>query len=147
MYSDCKWNFFTKKNGDLSQLIERHRKCGHEINASRVFYWTIQAVQGLQALHAHQIIHRDLRPANMFLSGQYTIIKLGCLGMNKSIPDIKYTSPYQSPEQAKGECYSYNTDIWSLGCVLYELQYLKPASNVEISLQFENSVLSGLTKK
>ena len=93
----------------------------------------------------------------MFLSKNDTI-KLGDLGIAKNLDEYGKNSnigtpSFKSPELFKGEKYSYNTDIWSLGCVVYELIFLKAAFSAADSkrdpnsLDFKDSILTNLTKK
>lgn len=121
----------------------------------------MQATQGLKKLHENRIIHRDIKPANIFLTADDKI-KLGDLGISKNISQFENNTDtftligsrlYMSPEMLKGDYYSFNADIWSLGCVVYELLFLKTpflASNDERntdSLDFNDSILTAPTKK
>lgn len=162
-YFNKKNNFL--KNGDLEQLIKQHKQSSQIINPSRIFKWTIQAAQGLEELHSKKIIHRDVKPANIFLSKDDKI-KLGDLGIAKSLDEysVKLQSYsgefsivggplYMSPEIIKGQSYSFNTDVWSLGCIVFELLFLTPAftalnieRNVE-KLDFQESLMTTITKK
>merc|ERR1711976_986593 len=94
---------------------------------------------GLNALHNKNIVHRDLKCANMFLSEDLTNIILGDLNVSKIAKNqLVYTQTgtpyYASPEVWRDEPYDLKSDIWSLGCVLYEVCALKPpftANNME----------------
>ncbi len=95
--------------------------------------------EGLAAAHAKNIIHRDLKPENIFLtnSGQVKILDFGIARVKRTIsPDaetlttsiettkhgvVMGTLGYMSPEQVKGEAAEAPSDIFSLGCVLYEM--------------------------
>lgn len=75
------------------------------------------------------IIHRDLKGANIFLTENGNAIKLGDLNVSK-VAKSNYvktqtgTPYYVAPEIWKGEQYNNKCDIWSLGCVVYELASL-----------------------
>ena len=80
-------------------------------------------------LHSNSILHRDLKSANVFLSGG--IYKLGDLNVSKvSKERMVYTQTgtpyYSSPEVWNDKPYDYKSDIWSLGCIVYELCSLRP---------------------
>ena len=98
-----------------------------------------QIAEALEAAHEKDIIHRDLKPSNVMLTskdqakvldfGLGRVLAKGVLasGVNtETTPDetgtgvVMGTAPYMSPEQARGEEVDHRTDIWSLGCVLYE---------------------------
>lgn len=89
-----------------------------------------QICNGVQALHCNNIIHRDLKPSNIFLTKKNgtTIAKIGDFGVSKFVTnqgDLTKTfigTPYYlAPEIFKGLAYNFSCDIWSLGCVVYEL--------------------------
>ena len=90
----------------------------------------MQMVKGLKALHARKTLHRDLKSANVFLYKDGTV-KLGDLNVSKvAKKGLLYTQTgtpyYASPEVWKDQPYDARSDIWSLGCVLYEAAILKP---------------------
>jgi tetratricopeptide (TPR) repeat protein len=88
-----------------------------------------QVADGLACAHAHDIIHRDITPANLMVtsSGDVKILDFGLARLSSATRITRYgvvvgTCPYMSPEQTRGEDdVNARTDIWSLGVVLYEL--------------------------
>ena len=87
-------------------------------------------VMGLQCLHKHKIIHRDIKSANVFLT-QDGIVKMGDLNVSKiakmgNLQTQTGTPYYASPEVWQDKPYDKRSDIWSLGCVLYEITTLNP---------------------
>lgn len=95
-------------------------------------------MNGLKTFHERKILHRDLKCANIFIAknGDY---KLGDLNVSKvAKKGLVYTQTgtpyYASPEVWRDEPYNSSSDIWSLGCIIYELAALKPpfrAQNME----------------
>jgi predicted Ser/Thr protein kinase len=86
-----------------------------------------KVARALQAAHAHHIVHRDIKPANIMLThaGQPKIMDFGIAKASASqltvAGQVFGTPAYMSPEQASGEEVDGRSDIFSLGCVFYEL--------------------------
>ncbi len=87
----------------------------------------------LNYLHERKILHRDVKTQNIFLV-RNGLVKLGDFGISKALTGEQDwamtgigTPQYLSPEICKMQKYSFKSDVWGLGCVLYELCALKPA--------------------
>lgn len=92
---------------------------------NKVWYFFIQTCLGIQYLHARRILHRDLKTINLFLTKKGKL-KIGDLGVAKEVKEghtqtIVGTPYYLSPELCEEKPYNNKSDIWSLGCILYEL--------------------------
>ncbi|XP_065216741.1 serine/threonine-protein kinase Nek7-like isoform X2 [Planococcus citri] len=119
-------------NGDLSHFIADHIKNTRLIPESTIWKFIIQLSSAIDFMHANRIIHRDLKPANILLSKDGDI-KICDFGLGKCFVegDRLYStsalgSPYyMSPERLLREKYYFNSDIWSLGCIIYELAALQ----------------------
>ena len=92
--------------------------------------------EGLATAHSHGVIHRDLKPGNIFLtsSGQVKVLDFGLARItNSEVPQgatvpylteigrVMGTAGYMSPEQVRGDIPDSRGDVFSLGCVLYEM--------------------------
>lgn len=120
--------------GDLYHKISECKKQRALIPERLVWRYLIQMVRGLKHLHAMKIVHRDLKSANLFLSEDLKQIKLGDLNVSKVAKGrLVYTQTgtpyYASPEVWRDEPYDAKSDIWSLGCVVYEMCNRAPPFN------------------
>lgn len=117
-------------DGDFETKIQKHIKNKTNFPENQIWSYLIQMIQGLKALHDIKIMHRDLKSANVFLNSKGEL-KLGDLNVSKVVKmGMLYTQTgtpyYASPEVWADKPYSYKSDLWSLGCVLYELCALRP---------------------
>jgi tRNA A-37 threonylcarbamoyl transferase component Bud32 len=100
-----------------------------------------QIAESLSEAHEHGIFHRDLKPDNIFIEtvGVTTVIKVLDFGIAGGIDAMKLTRAgevfgtpqYMSPEQCNGTDLDHRTDIYSLGCILYEMLEGKPPFSAE----------------
>ena len=111
--------------------------------------WFVQMSLALSYLHSKKILHRDLKPANIFLSEGKRVIKLGDFGVTKvlsnTLPMAKTkigTPYYMAPELLLGDAYNYKADVWSLGCVLYELAALAVPFQAQKMTQLQKRIVS-----
>jgi NIMA (never in mitosis gene a)-related kinase 1/4/5 len=116
--------------GDLLGKIGDLKKKGAHLEEKEVWQYFVQIARGLKALHDLKICHRDIKCANVFLTKE-GIIKLGDLNVSKvakkgMLHTQTGTPYYASPEVWKDKPYDSKSDIWSLGCVLYEMAALVP---------------------
>ena len=137
--------------GDLYQKIVEHKKTAMFFDESDIWRIFIQMVKGLKALHDLKILHRDLKSANVFLLSDGTA-KLGDLNVSKvARRGLGYTQTgtpyYASPEVWKDQPYDNKSDIWSLGCVLYEMITLRPPFRAQNMEGLYNKVIKGQFNK
>ena len=124
----------------VEELLEgetlRARLRAGPLNSRRAIDYGIQIARGLAAAHEKGIIHRDLKPENIFITndGRVKILDFGLAKLTSKSNDadtatlhktepgrVMGTAGYMSPEQVRGEKIDARSDIFSFGCVLYEM--------------------------
>ena len=118
------------EDGDISGKIKELQMKREQFSEETIWNWIIQMLEGIKYLHSNKIIHRDLKCANIFLTKK-GIIKIGDLNVSKvsesGFAKTQTGTPYYcAPEIWKDEKYDYKCDIWSIGCIIYELCSLVP---------------------
>lgn len=113
--------------GDLSLLVKALKGRNEYLEQECICLWLVQIVTAVLHLHSIKILHRDIKSSNIYLTAE-GVIKLGDLGIVKVLDHtqdvastIVGTPYYMSPEICQNSPYTYQSDIWSLGVVLYEL--------------------------
>jgi serine/threonine protein kinase/Tfp pilus assembly protein PilF len=128
----------------VMELLEgetlRSRINGSQISWQKSVEISIQIAEGLAAAHSKGVVHRDLKPENILFTSHDSvkIIDFGLARMKSDLPGEELTGlttvsratesgvvmgtvPYMSPEQVRGERINEQTDIFSFGCILYEM--------------------------
>lgn len=134
-------------SGDLYQRITHFQRKGCYMSEKFIWNTLIHVTQGLAVLHELSILHRDLKSANVFLNSDGSA-KLGDMNVSKvAKAGMLYTQTgtpyYASPEVWNDEPYDFKSDIWSLGCVIYEMAALKPPFRAEDMQGLFKRVMAG----
>lgn len=118
------------EGGDLQKKIKDQN--GAFFTEKQILDWFTQMCLAIKHVHDRKIIHRDLKSPNVFLTKDNTV-KLGDFGIAKILSHTKEkaktvvgTPYYLSPEIIEGREYTFKTDLWSLGVILYEMCALTP---------------------
>jgi len=142
---------------------------GKPLPLSEVLEFAIQISDGLEAAHTRGIVHRDVKPSNIFITanGQIKILDFGLAKLQNSEIEEEYTQAdergssmpgnayatltrtgatigtagYMSPEQIRGEKLDSRTDLFSFGLVLYEMSAGRRAFTGDTALVLENAIL------
>uniref|UniRef100_UPI00398E9B1C serine/threonine-protein kinase Nek5-like isoform X2 n=1 Tax=Pristiophorus japonicus TaxID=55135 RepID=UPI00398E9B1C len=115
--------------GDLMHRVNLQH--GVWFEEEQVLDWFVQICLGLKHIHDRKILHRDIKTQNIFLCNKGVTVKLGDFGIARVLNNTMElahtcigTPFYLSPEICENQPYNNKSDIWSLGCVLYELSTL-----------------------
>uniref|UniRef100_A0A0K0E9M5 non-specific serine/threonine protein kinase n=1 Tax=Strongyloides stercoralis TaxID=6248 RepID=A0A0K0E9M5_STRER len=116
--------------GNLGQFLLMQEEY---LNEDIIWFIFTQIVDGVSYLHQNSILHRDLKTANIFLT-KTNDVKIGDFGISKIMGTntkmdgantVIGTPYYISPEMCEGKNYNESTDIWAMGCILYEMACLQ----------------------
>lgn len=115
--------------GDLRSHLRAVSARNH-LSEETIWFWFVQLSLALHHMHSHKVLHRDIKTANVFLSNEGFLV-LGDLGIARELGTeasgdalavtVIGTPLYMAPEMFEGKAYTFSSDIWALGCVLYEL--------------------------
>ena len=114
----------------LTSIISGNKTVG----LNDILYIGSQVANGLKEAHKHGLVHRDIKPGNIMITpdGKVKVTDFGIVSLQNEESDITKTgavlgtASYISPEQAQGKPVSFESDLYSLGTVLYELIAGKP---------------------
>ena len=137
--------------GDLFQVITERKKTKNYFDEQEIWKTFVQLLKGLKSLHDLNILHRDIKSANVFLF-EGGICKLGDLNVSKvARKGLGYTQTgtpyYASPEVWEEQPYDSKSDVWSLGCVIYEMATLRPPFQAQSMEELYKKVMRGIYPK
>ena len=122
--------------GDLSQFINKNKKTRYLLKEDLIWSIFLKITIGLATLHKSKILHRDLKTLNIFMTHNLDI-KIGDFGVAKILTKSGFaktiigTPYYLSPELCEEKPYNDKSDVWALGCILYELTTYKHPFNAK----------------
>ena len=121
-------------DGDLFTKIKKMKQEQTFFEEKKIWDLAIRLIQGLKSLHDKNIMHRDLKSENIFLFKKNSQCKIGDMNVSKVLKEKLLrtqtgTPYYASPEVWMNKPYSFKSDLWSIGCVIFEMCELKPPFN------------------
>jgi len=144
------------ERGDLRHLIKRAKASRTFVHEQRIWKYFAQILSALKTCHRRRekgalkpILHRDIKPANVFLDRKDNA-KLGDFGLARTLESMSkfaYTNVgtpfYMSPEQTNSKKYDERSDIWAVGCMMYELAALRPPFHASNQLALAMKINAG----
>ena len=137
-------------DGDLESKIKNTAQKKLKFKESTIWSILIQILKGMNYIHNNNIIHRDLKSANIFLMknglvkiGDLNVSKIAKMGLAKTQTGTPY---YSSPEIWHENSYNNKTDIWSIGCIIYEMCALTPPFHGTSLINLYNNIKKGVYK-
>uniref|UniRef100_K1RCF7 non-specific serine/threonine protein kinase n=1 Tax=Magallana gigas TaxID=29159 RepID=K1RCF7_MAGGI len=135
-------------HGDLEQYLKSRK--GKSLEEQRIVEWFRQICSALEYLHGRNVLHRDIKTQNIFLTGTEMTAKLGDLGLAKVLESSFQKaltfcgSPYyMSPEILACKAYDSKSDIWAMGVCMYEMATLKRPFNAHRMQQLVFEIVHG----
>ena len=136
------------EQGDLGRLLNIKKNLVKILNEDIVWKYFIQISLGIVYLHSKKILHRDIKTMNIFLT-KNNDVRIGDLGVAKVLAGTLFaktcigTPYYLSPEICEELPYNEKSDIWALGCILYELTTFKHPFNANNQAALVLKILKG----
>ncbi len=140
------------EGGDMRTFLQKCKKENNYLTEDVIWKMFTQLVLALNECHNHKlgkILHRDIKPANIFFDNENNV-KLGDFGLSRMMESQSVlaqthvgTPYYMSPEQIGEQGYNEKSDIWSAGCILYQLAALKPAFEAKNHLALAMKIKEG----
>ncbi|XP_063839492.1 serine/threonine-protein kinase nekl-2-like isoform X2 [Ostrinia nubilalis] len=135
-------NLSIVKDIELNGKIQDHKQ--------EILFYFSQVLLGVNYIHNLNIIHRDLKAENILLTGKNgLLVKIGDFGISKMLASAKKTSTvigtpyYLAPELCESKPYDTKSDIWALGCLLYEMCTHKRAFDAESLVGLVKAITNG----
>lgn len=135
--------------GDLRMWLQSKAGAEEHLVEHTILRLFGQMICGIQYIHQHKILHRDLKSSNMLLDRDHQLVKIGDFGIARVLENTSEvavtmlgTPYYMSPEVCRGEPYGEKSDMWSMGCVLYEMCVLRRAFEAQSLLGLVYCIVS-----
>lgn len=123
------------EEGDLFHRLREAYEAKVTLPEEQILRWITQIALALESIHAKKFVHRDLKPGNIFLS-RWDVVKLGDFGLGVFLErdkgqskdeEVAGTPGFIAPEILQGKTYDAKSDVFALGCCLYEMLTLRSA--------------------
>ncbi|KAH0788611.1 CAMK family protein kinase [Histomonas meleagridis] len=147
-FFDQQGDFYIVQEYADGKDLQKYLKTHHELSEKQVLQIFTQLILGLDYIHSQNILHRDIKTANVFLFRK-GLVKLGDFGIARKVGEDNLASSmigtpfFLCPELLKGQKYGFPADIWAAGCVLYELLTGRHAFTGQSREELFSNIMSG----
>lgn len=133
--------------------MDELRDAGEYLSEESIVRTATQLSEALRYIHSRNILHRDIKPSNIFLT-ENGDVKIGDFGISRLMTTTLAmahtavgTPQYMSPEMCESKPYTYKSDVWALGCVIYEAAALRNAFEADSFLALVWAIASKPPKR
>lgn len=137
----------------MQRMIRFRQTNNKPFTSETILDYVLQMCLGLAHIHKKNVIHRDIKPSNVFVT-RANVLKIGDFGISKSLARANEltqttvgTPYYVSPEKLRGKPYGSKSDMWALGCLIYELCTFSPPFRGHDMKSLSTSILRSATPR
>ena len=132
-------------SNSISHKLKANKTNHLVFQESELWHWLIQLLQGLQYLHSNNIIHKHLTCSELLLTSTGMLKISGFMLQHKGFRKAGIENDcYVPPEVWKGKVYSHKSDVWNVGCIMYELCMMFPPFKGTSLKQLNDNILRGV---
>jgi NIMA (never in mitosis gene a)-related kinase len=132
-------------SNSIAHKLKVNRMNNLVFQESELWQWLIQMLQGLQYLHSCGVVHKHLTCGDLLLTSTGMLKISGFMAQHKGFRRTEVGNDcYVPPEVWKGKVYSYKSDVWNVGCIMYELCTMFPPFKGTTLKELNNNVLRGV---
>ena len=132
-------------SNSIAHKLKANRMNNLVFQESELWHWLIQMLQGLQYLHSNGVVHKHLTCGDLLLTSTGMLKISGFMVQHKGFRKADIGNDcYVPPEVWKGKLYNYKSDVWNVGCIMYELCTMFPPFKGTTLKELNDNILRGV---